>query len=89
MTRLRWLMITLALPLMYLAVLYQATRPPKPIYTFAHGPACRRAASGGKVHFDPAIRVAVHSPSPRQRIGLAPATAPNSRPAMASSSVMT
>jgi TonB family protein len=35
MSRLRWLTITLALPLVYLAVLYRATRPPKPIYTFA------------------------------------------------------
>src|ERR1035437_567972 len=35
MSRLRWLTITLAPPLVYLAVLYQATRPPRPIYTLA------------------------------------------------------
>jgi hypothetical protein len=35
MTRLRWALITFAPPLLCLAVLYQATRPPKPIYTFA------------------------------------------------------
>jgi TonB family protein len=36
MTRLRWLTITLAPPLAYLAVLYQATRPPKALYRFAN-----------------------------------------------------
>ena len=35
MARLRWLTITFALPLVYLAVLYLATRPPKPEYKFA------------------------------------------------------
>ena len=34
MSRLRWLTMTLALPLLYIAVLYRATRPPKPVYTF-------------------------------------------------------
>ncbi|MCX6626457.1 MAG: TonB family protein [Candidatus Solibacter sp.] len=36
MKRLRWLTITLAPPLVYLAVLYQATRPPKAVYAFAN-----------------------------------------------------
>lgn len=35
MAKLRWLAITLAPPLLYLAALYVATRPPKPVYTFA------------------------------------------------------
>ena len=35
MARLRWLAITLVPPLLYLAVLYWATRPPKPEYKFA------------------------------------------------------
>ena len=36
MTRLRWALITIALPMVYLAVLYQALRPPKAVYTFAN-----------------------------------------------------
>src|ERR1017187_2795666 len=35
MARLRWVAITLAPPLVYVMVLYLATRPPKPVYTFA------------------------------------------------------
>ena len=47
MSRLRWLTITLALPLVYLAVLYQATRPPKPIYTFAQHTVMTVTGKGG------------------------------------------
>jgi TonB family protein len=36
MTRLRWLTMTLALPLVYIAVLYQVMRPPKAAYRFAN-----------------------------------------------------
>jgi hypothetical protein len=35
MARLRWVSITIALPLVYVVVLYVATRPPKPTYVFA------------------------------------------------------
>ena len=36
MARLRWVSITIALPLVYLALLYLATRPPKAVYLFAN-----------------------------------------------------
>ena len=57
MSRLRWLTITLALPLAYLAVLYLATRPPKPIYTFAQHTVMTVTDKGGPaiLHAPPAI----------------------------------
>ena len=64
MARLRWLMITLALPLAYVVVLYLATRPPKATYTFAQhtvmtvtdkgGPAILHAPDA--VYPEPALR---------------------------------
>jgi outer membrane biosynthesis protein TonB len=36
MVRLRWVSITFALPLVYLALLYFATRPSKAVYVFAN-----------------------------------------------------
>ncbi len=57
MSRVRWLMTTLALPLAYAAIVYQATRPPKASYKFAKptvmtvtddgGPAIPQAPPGG------------------------------------------
>ena len=35
MARVRWWMTTVALPLAYAALVYQATRPPKATYVFA------------------------------------------------------
>src|ERR1035437_7698267 len=48
MSRLRWLTITLAPPLVYLAVLYRATRLPKPIYTFAQHTVMTVTGKGGR-----------------------------------------
>src|SRR5450759_1737956 len=57
MSRLRWLTITLALPLAYLAVLYLATRPPKPIYTFAQHTVMTVTGKGGPaiLHAPPVV----------------------------------
>jgi len=57
MARLRWLTITLALPLVYLAVLYQATRPEKPIYTFARHTVMTVTGTGGPaiLHAPPVV----------------------------------
>src|SRR5664280_2780591 len=57
MTRLRWLTITLALPLVDVVVLYQATRPPKPVYTFAQHTVMTVTGKGGPaiLHAPPAI----------------------------------
>ena len=54
MARLRWVSITIALPLVYLVLLYQATRPPKPVYVFANPTVMTVTDKGG-----PAI---LHSP---------------------------
>src|ERR1039457_6316675 len=57
MSRLRWLTITLALPLLYLAVLYRATRPPKAVYTFAQPTVMTVSDKGGPaaLHAPPVI----------------------------------
>src|ERR1035438_1946546 len=57
MSRLRWLTVTLALPLLYLAVLYRATRPPKAVYTFAAPTVMTVSDQGGPavLHAPPAI----------------------------------
>lgn len=47
MTRLRWLAMTFAPPLLYLALIYQAMRPPKPVYTFANPTVVTVTDSGG------------------------------------------
>src|SRR6516165_7889550 len=54
MARLRWVSITIALPLLYLALLYQSTRPPKAVYVFANPTVMTVSDKGG-----PAI---LHSP---------------------------
>ena len=54
MARLRWVAITIALPLVYLVLLYRATRPPKPVYVFANPTVMTVTDKGG-----PAI---LHSP---------------------------
>jgi TonB family protein len=54
MARLRWVSITIALPLVYLVLLYQATRPPKAVYVFANPTVMTVSDKGG-----PAI---LHSP---------------------------
>jgi TonB family protein len=57
MSRLRWLTVTLALPLVYIAVLYRATRPPKPVYTFPARTVMTISDKGGPavLHAPPAI----------------------------------
>ena len=57
MRRLRWLTFTLALPLVYVVVLYQATRPPKPVYTFPQHTVMTVTDKGGPaiLHAPPAI----------------------------------
>lgn len=47
MARLRWLTITLGLPLLYLALIYRATRPPKAVYVFAQPTAITVTDKGG------------------------------------------
>jgi TonB family protein len=47
MSRLRWALMTFALPLVYLAVLYQATRPAKAVYVFANPTAMTVSDKGG------------------------------------------
>ena len=54
MARLRWVSITIALPLVYVVLLYQATRPEKPVYVFANPTVMTVTDKGG-----PAI---LHSP---------------------------
>src|ERR1039457_7134932 len=57
MARLRWVAITLAPPLVYVMVLYLATRPPKPVYTFARHTVMTVTDKGGPaiLHAPPAI----------------------------------
>src|ERR1019366_5542151 len=57
MARLRWVAITLAPPLVYVMVLYLATRPPKPVYTFARHTVMTVTDRGGPaiLHAPPAI----------------------------------
>src|ERR1039457_6997395 len=57
MARLRWVAITLAPPLVYVMVLYLATRPPKPVYTFAQHTVMTVTDKGGPaiLHAPPAI----------------------------------
>ena len=57
MARLRWVTITLALPLVYVAVLYLATRPPKPEYKFRQHTVMTVTDKGGPaiLHAPPAI----------------------------------
>jgi TonB family protein len=57
MRRVRWLTVTLALPLVYVVVLYQATRPPKAVYTFAQPTVMTVTDKGGPavLHAPPAI----------------------------------
>src|SRR5438477_2767523 len=54
MARLRWVSITIAPPLVYLGLLYQATRPPNAVYVFANPTVMTVSDKGG-----PAI---LHSP---------------------------
>jgi TonB family protein len=57
MSRVRWLAITLALPLAYLAVVYLATRPPKARYAFANPSVMTVTEKGGPaiLHAPPVI----------------------------------
>lgn len=57
MARVRWLTITLALPLVYVAVLYLATRPPKAVYTFPQRTVMTVTDKGGPaiLHAPPVI----------------------------------
>jgi TonB family protein len=57
MARLRWVAITLAPPLLYVMVLYLATRPPKPVYTFPARTVMTVSDQGGPaaLHAPPAI----------------------------------
>lgn len=47
MSRLRWASMTFALPLIYLATLYLATRPPKAVYVFANPTVMTVSDKGG------------------------------------------
>jgi TonB family protein len=47
MSRLRWASITFALPLIYIAMLYLATRPPKAVYEFANPTVMTVSDKGG------------------------------------------
>src|ERR1019366_6167326 len=72
MPRLRWVAITLAPPLVYVMVLYLATRPPKPVYTFARHTVMTVTDKGGPaiLHAPPARDLSAASParqSGRQR----------------------
>ena len=49
MARLRWAAVTIALPLVYLVLLYQATRPPKAVYVFANPTVMTVSDKGGPV----------------------------------------
>lgn len=57
MSRLRWLMTTLALPLVYVAVVYQATRPPRAAYRFARPTVMTVSDEGGPaiLHAPPVV----------------------------------
>ena len=57
MARLRWVTITLALPLAYVVALYLATRPPKAVFTFAQPTVMTVSDKGGPavLHAPPAI----------------------------------
>ncbi len=47
MARLRWLTITLVPPLLYLALIYHATRPSKVVYAFANPTVMTVSDQGG------------------------------------------
>jgi TonB family protein len=57
MSRVRWLAMTFALPLVYLAVLIWATRPTKAVYVFANPTAMTVSDTGGPpvLHAPPAV----------------------------------
>jgi TonB family protein len=57
MSRVRWLAMTFALPLVYLAVLYWATRPTKAVYVFANPTSMTVSDSAGPpvLHAPPAV----------------------------------
>ena len=67
MSRVRWLAITLALPLAYLAVAYLATRPPKARYAFANPTVMTVTENGGPaiLHAPPVVYPA---PALRDRV---------------------
>jgi TonB family protein len=47
MSRLRWALVTFALPLAYVLILYVATRPPQAVYVFANPTAMTVSDKGG------------------------------------------
>jgi TonB family protein len=57
MSRLRWLATTIALPLVYIVVLYVATRPPKATYVFANPTVMTVSDKGGPpvMHAPPVV----------------------------------